>query len=535
MNNRTLPSRPNLDLYKKLAKSFVKAWKSGKPLAVQWEGKEAIVTRQLLAQRHPRLARLSLEELDSATILLADAQFVIALEYGFESWPKFAKRVTEIQESASPFRAFMIAASCPIAATHFDATLDEAQVLLEENPEFSSKDIYSACVVGDAKAVRGFLAKNPKLAKRKGGPLGWDALTYLCFSRFLRFDKSRSAGFVAAAKMLIDAGADVQTGWYDQTHRPTPEWEGLMYGAAALAQNAELTQLLLEHGLDPNDNETPYHSPESYDLSTVRVLASSGKMTEDSLAMMLLRKADWHDLAGIELLLEHGANPNHLLFYDSNAFQHAIKRDNDIANIRAMLDHGADPTLVNSKGISAIHLAAKRGRDDILTMFRERGYSLESDEQTSIAIACALNEMDGVRGKGIQDGGSLLSEFAGNGNSAGVLNLLSLGVPISASYWGDGYFGIPPGSSALHVASWKSQPGTVKVLIENGANVNARDGLGRTPIMLAVKACVDSYWIRRRTPDSVRMLLSAGASADGIKLPTGYDEIDTLLTASSLS
>ena len=43
MNNRTLPSRPYLDHYKKLAKTFVKAWKSGNPLAVQWEGKEAIV------------------------------------------------------------------------------------------------------------------------------------------------------------------------------------------------------------------------------------------------------------------------------------------------------------------------------------------------------------------------------------------------------------------------------------------------------------------------------------------------------------
>ena len=55
------------------------------------------------------------------------------------------------------------------------------------------------------------------------------------------------------------------------------------------------------------------------------------------------------------------------------------------------------------------------------------------------------------------------------------------------------------------------------------------DGWGRTPLQLAVKACVDSYWTDRRSPHSVRALLEAGASKDGIAVPTGYDEIDALL------
>jgi hypothetical protein len=47
--------------------------------------------------------------------------------------------------------------------------------------------------------------------------------------------------------------------------------------------------------------------------------------------------------------------------------------------------------------------------------------------------------------------------------------------------------------------------------------------------MLAVRACVDSYWMRRRTPDSIAVLLDAGASVQGISLPTGYDAADRLL------
>ena len=55
------------------------------------------------------------------------------------------------------------------------------------------------------------------------------------------------------------------------------------------------------------------------------------------------------------------------------------------------------------------------------------------------------------------------------------------------------------------------------------------DGKGRTPLMLAVKACVDSYWTYRRSPESVEALLRAGASMSGVDFPLGYTEVDDLL------
>jgi hypothetical protein len=51
----------------------------------------------------------------------------------------------------------------------------------------------------------------------------------------------------------------------------------------------------------------------------------------------------------------------------------------------------------------------------------------------------------------------------------------------------------------------------------------------RSAIQLAVKACTDSYWKYRRRPDSVAALLAAGATIEGIDLPSGYDAIDALL------
>jgi len=94
---------------------------------------------------------------------------------------------------------------------------------------------------------------------------------------------------------------------------------------------------------------------------------------------------------------------------------------------------------------------------------------------------------------------------------------------------GEGYFDVAPNSMAIHVAAWRANHGTLKLLIERGSPVDVPDGKGRTPLVLAVKACVDSYWTDRRTPDSVDALLRAGARASEARLPSGYAEVDELL------
>jgi ankyrin repeat protein len=69
----------------------------------------------------------------------------------------------------------------------------------------------------------------------------------------------------------------------------------------------------------------------------------------------------------------------------------------------------------------------------------------------------------------------------------------------------------------------------VRLLIERGADVNAKDAQGRTPLVMAIRACVDSYWTEWRSTKSIAPLLEAGASTEGVTIPTGYDEADALL------
>jgi len=425
---------------------------------------------------------------------------------------------------------------------HASGTLDRAQAILAEHPEVASHSIHTAAVLGDAAAVRRFLEIDPSNATAKGGPRGWDALTHLCFSRYLRLDRARSAGFVEAATALLGAGASANTGWFENNHQPEPEWESALYGAAGVAHHAELTRLLLERGADPNDGETPYHAPETYDNGAIVVLVESGKLTGGSLATMLLRKADWHDLAGIRFLLAHGADPNHLTGWRLTALHQALRRDNALKIIEAMLEHGADPLLKNGDGRSALVLAAWEGRSDVLGLFAALGISTELQGVDRLVAACAMGDATAVRAAAegapdlvaavIASGGVLLAKFSGTGNPPGVRKLLDLGVAVDAVYEaGDGYWGIADRSLAIHVAAWRAQHAVVRLLLDRGSPVDTPDGRGRTPLMLAVRACVDSYWTEMRAPDSMRALLDAGASVKDVMYPSGYADVDVLLAA----
>jgi ankyrin repeat protein len=427
-----------------------------------------------------------------------------------------------------------------IEASVWHGSLDRARAIMLSHPEIASSDIHIAAILGDDMGVRRFLALDAANATAKSGPLGWDALTHLCFSKFLRLDTSRSDSFVRAATALLDAGASANTGFFEMEHQPEPEWESALYGAAGVAHHAALTRLLLERGADPNDNEVPYHTPETYDNDALKVLVETGRLTDDSLSTMLVRKADWHDYDGLRYLVEHGADPNRMSHWGITSLHQAVRRDNALNNIELLLDHGADPLLKSRQGgMSAASIAARRGRGDVLELLDRRGVPVAFSGVERLIAACARNDAVAVHAIAknepglvreiVADGGRLLAEFAGTANTEGVGHLLDLGVDVGAKYDGDSYFGIAKDSTALHVAAWKAWPRVVVLLIARGASVNVVDGQGRSALALAVKACVDSYWASRRTPASVEALLRAGASTSGVLFPSGYDEVDDLL------
>jgi len=142
-----LPSRPNLEHYKKLAKALLKA-RGDRDAIAKW-APDHIDELSEFAKR-----RLSVK------CTLSEAQFVIARAYGFLSWPKFAKYI------ASPVSNFEKAADAIISGD--EATLKR---MLREDPKLiraRSEREHRATLLHyvSANGVENYRQKSPKNAAR---------------------------------------------------------------------------------------------------------------------------------------------------------------------------------------------------------------------------------------------------------------------------------------------------------------------------------------------------------------------------------
>jgi ankyrin repeat protein len=146
----------------------------------------------------------------------------------------------------------------------------------------------------------------------------------------------------------------------------------------------DVMQALISHGADPNL---------ALKAATLRRHYNQGSDGEGTTP--LLRAARVADAAAMRLLLEGGADPNRrprngttaLILAAGAAAREGGTRPDRVSTdtIRAVelcLAHGADVNAATTAGETALHAAAARGSDEIISLLVQRGAKLDARDKS---------------------------------------------------------------------------------------------------------------------------------------------------------
>jgi uncharacterized protein len=258
-------------------------------------------------------------------------------------------------------------------------------------------------------------AHGPGIYRSRAVPTPSGAMTALLFAA--------REGNLEMARILIDAGADIERAAVNGT-RPL--------GVAIVNNHIALAMFLLEKGADPNatDNfykRTPLFAavemrnpdftqntappvPDSRDpMDLIKDLLSRGanpnaQVNSTPFRGFMQGNANWVNFDGqtafiraalsgdvplMRLLLEHGADPNLKTYEGSTALMAAAgvnwvvgqtytRSDEDFLEAAKLcLERGADVNAANAQGFAAIHGAANKGFDSMITFLVEHGAKLD--------------------------------------------------------------------------------------------------------------------------------------------------------------
>jgi ankyrin repeat protein len=488
----TLPEQPDLDQLRHQARELLRAAQAGDADAV--------------ARIHAVSDRLT----------LAAAQLALAREYGFASWPRLKEevdaRTLDLAEKADAF-----------CEASIGGRIGRAARMLNETPAIAGYNLATAVLLGDADRVEAELRRDPSLATRQDPRTGWTALHAACSSRWHQFDPDIGAGLLAVARLLVDAGADPLA--------PTPGRRWTPLGCAIAVSNSgpsnrPVVELLLDRGAVPDD-EGLYLAGFAHDRRELLPLLlarvpSVREVAEQALAAPISND----DGDSVRLLLEAGADPQRYRDDDGQTTPvvcAALRAGCSAGLLELLLDHGADPNAAGPDGRTPHRLATAAGRTDVADLLRRHGADDTATAADRFLSACrradrveARRQLDAdpeLLDRLSDDDRAAIVGAAEAGDTAAVAVMLDLGFDTESR----GHDGATP----LHVAAYTGGADTVRLLLDRGADIEARDTTwNSTPLDWA---SVGSGERPRTNPAAdwiatVRILLERGASTEEITL-----------------
>lgn len=469
MSTFPLPDDPNVDQLRKQAKDVRDLAGAGVPGALE-----------LVAAHHPDGAH---------AVTLAGAQLVVARHYGFASWARLKHHVEmiqqyrrapdEVDEATSLADEFLLLACLRYGGDDGPSRWKRAARLLAANPSITQSSIHAAAAAADEAAVRLLLSDDPAVARRHGGPYGWEPLLYLAYARHdLAVGEAAALG---TARLLLDSGADPNAGYL---------WHGLsppftaMTGALGNGESDHpehrhgfaLTSLLLDAGADANDGQVLYNRQFGTDDRHLVLLLEHGLgrgdggpwrarlgHVADSPADLVRTQLWWaivHDMRErVSLLVDHGVD-----------FQSPFAAPGGRPSW-ARTSHGRTPAEV----------AALSGCPEVVECLVARGATRPSSEGVDGLVAAVLagdrstvarlrSHLDEARAQRP----ALIVWAAARQKRDGVAHLVELGFDVNALGRGD----VPmeqAWETALHIAASEGDLELARLLLEFGADPYIKD------------------------------------------------------------
>jgi ankyrin repeat protein len=483
----TLPPRPNLDHLRRQARDLLRAARAGDDAAMARIG--AVAGR----------------------LTLAAAQLAVAREYGFASWARLAAEVqTRTMDLAQQVEAFC-------EASIRDGT-GRAARMLAANPAIAGYNFATAVILGDSSRVRREIERHPDLVARSDDR-GWTALHAVCASRWHRLDPDRADGLLAVARLLLEAGADhrVRSGG-------PGSWTPLRCAVAGAA-NPPIARLLLEYGAVPDDQDLYLAGFGDDNHQCLRLLLDHVANVTEVAQTALAAPISANDTEGVRLLLAAGTDPRRYVGDDGGPVVYeAIGFGCAAELVEELLAHGAEPDAPGADGRSPYRLATDRGRTDLAALLRRYGADDDATDVDLLLSACLrADQADAqrliTRHSGLADRlteaqqAAAIAQAAEAGRTAAVGLMLDLGFHVDARR--------EDGGTALHAAAYSGSADVVTLLVDHGADIEARDlTWDSTPLDWAAVGSGERSGSNPRPdwPATVGALLEAGASTRGISL-----------------
>jgi ankyrin repeat protein len=262
-------------------------------------------------------------------------------------------------------------------------------------------------------------------------------------------------GKLDAARVLLDGGANI-----NDTH---PEHGNALMIAIA-SGHEELALFLLKNGADPNVKDPWGATPLHYALH-------KGLLNLNGVKPLNNKSMAWHreDMPVlVEALLDYGADPNAKIQYELPYLDDPFLARN--ASVPAQISPiGATPLLLAaaSGNLRAINILEEVSNVNETTVGGATLFMLAAGAGAESKIRSeeeALEAAKHVLDLGVTDVNAYLTDIVPGGPGRGKVD----------------------GRTALHFATYYKWPNMVRFLIENGANIDAEDRYGVTPLMLAM-------------------------------------------------